>query len=43
MRRTHKRAAYGEDDGCYVARAIAGGRQVPSPGGNIDGASAFGQ
>jgi hypothetical protein len=33
----------GRRDGCYVARAIAGGCQVPSPGGKIEGASAFGQ
>ena len=28
---------------CYTATAIAGGFQVPLPGGKIDGASVFGQ
>ena len=29
--------------GTYFAATIAGGFQVPSPGGRIDGASVFGQ
>ena len=28
---------------CYTTNAIAGGFQVPLPGGRIDGASVFGQ
>jgi hypothetical protein len=28
---------------CYTATAIAGGFQVPLPGGKIDGSSVFGQ
>jgi hypothetical protein len=36
----------GDDGGrreCYTANSTAGGFQVPSPGGRIEGASVFGQ
>jgi hypothetical protein len=42
LRRHHP----GDDGGrreCYTANSTAGGFQVPSPGGRIDGASVFGQ